>query len=104
MSDEQRAFGILGLFHNNMKSHLQLSMTALQGALATAASPQMTDFAKIVTQITVAADAVRVTTKGVEAVEGAVVVADAVEATEMTNTVAASRSKQACSKKNSLNL
>lgn len=54
----------------------------------------MTDFAKIATRIAFAVDALRVTTMGVGDVEVVEVVVDAVEATEMTDILAASRSKQ----------
>lgn len=104
MLDKLKISSILNLLQTDMRLRLQLSVTAPQGAPITAASPLMTDFAKIVTRIAFAVDGFRVTTMGVEAVEDVVVVVDAAEATVMTDTAVALRSKQACSKKSRMQL
>lgn len=104
MLDKLKVFSILNLLQTDMRLRLQLSVTAPQGAPTTAASPLMTEFAKIVTLTAFAVDGFRVTTMGVEAVEDVVVVVDAAEATVMTDTAVAFRSKQTCPKKSRMKL
>lgn len=96
MLDKLKVSSIGNLLQTDVRLRLQLSVTAPQGAPITAASPLMTEFAKIVTRTAFAVDGFRVTTMGVEAVEDVVVAVDAAEATVMTDTAVAFRSKQAC--------